>query len=90
MRPSTIWGQYICTQGGRLWDPVYPTSSGKRQMQKKKKTAKKTMTTTATPTTKIPSQFQHWDIQLQWTQELVGDRQRLTRSKARELIAPLH
>ena len=72
MRPSTIWGQYIHTQGGRLKDPAYPTSSGRRRTTKRKKT---TMTATAMTTTKIPSQFQRWDIQLRRTQELVGDGQ---------------
>ena len=44
MRPSTIWGQYIHTQGGRHPDPAYPTSSGKRWAHKKKKTVVTTMT----------------------------------------------
>ena len=74
-RLSTIWGQYICTQGGRLRDPAYPASSRKRRRQTKKTMKKVTKTTM---TTHIPSQFQPWEAQLQCTQELIGDSQRLT------------
>ena len=84
MRSSTTWGQYIRTQGGQLRDSAYPASSRtKRRLTKKKTPVTKKITTT----TKIPSQFQPWDVQLQWTQELIGDGQRLTRSQARKLNA---
>ena len=87
MRPSTTWGQYIRTQGGRLRDPVYPASSEMKKRVRKKKTTKKLVTKTTTRTAKIPSRFQLWDVQLRRTQELVGDGQRLTRSQARALRA---
>ena len=87
-RPSTVWGQYIRTQGGRLRDSAYPASSGQ-----KKKTRKGTTKTVAakktTTTTKIPSQFQPWDVQLQRTQKLIGDSERLTRIQARRLAQRL-
>ena len=53
-RPSTIWGQYIRTQGGQLPDPLYPTLFGRTRAHPT--WAKKTATKTTT-TTKIPSQF---------------------------------
>ena len=64
MRSSTTWGQYIRSQGGRLRDPVYPASTGRKQVQKKKKTTKTPAMRTTTNTTKIPSPFQPWDVQL--------------------------
>ena len=82
MRPSTTWGQYIRTQGGRLWDPAYPASSGTKRWVQKKKTKKTPATRTTTPMTRIPSRFQPWDVQLRRTQELVGDGQQLTRNQA--------
>ena len=30
MRPSTIWGQYLHTQGGQKKDPAYPASSTRK------------------------------------------------------------
>ena len=70
MRPSTTWGQYIRTQGGRLRDSAYPASAGRRWVQKKKMT-RTAATMTTINTTRIPSQFQRWDVQLQRTKELI-------------------
>ena len=75
MRSSTTWGQYIRTQGGQLLDPAYPASSG-RTKARKSQTKKAVMKTTTT--TRIPTQYQPWDVQLQRMQMLIGDRQRLT------------
>ena len=54
MRSSTIWGQYIRTQGGRLPDPAYPMSSVQRRVRRK--TTKTAVTKKTTTTTKsLPS-----------------------------------
>ena len=86
MRPSTTWGLYIHTLGGWLLDPLYHASSGKT-----KASARQTKTAVVTKnTTQIPSPFWPWEAQLQQLQTLVGDGQRLTRSKACEMTMHHH
>ena len=93
MRPSTTWGHYLHTQGGRVRDPLYTTSSTTRPHTRgvpKSKTIVATKKTTTTRSRKIPTQFRPLAAQITRLQTLSEDGRRLTRAQARAMSARPH